>query len=67
MKGFFGLSVFQQLSFQKGWIGHMKLSKLLSSLGISSGFQEAEVSDIVYDSRKGKAGLSLCLPAGFCF
>ena len=32
----------------------MKLSKLLSSLGISSGFQEAEVSDIVYDSRKVK-------------
>ena len=40
----------------------MKLSKLLSSLGISSGFQEVEVSDIVYDSRKVKPDcLFVCL------
>lgn len=34
----------------------MKLSKLLSPLGLREGFQDVEVTDIVYDSRKTKEG-----------
>ena len=40
----------------------MLLSKLLAPLGISQGFEEAEISQIVYDSRKAVPGsLFVCL------
>lgn len=34
----------------------MKLSELLSPLGLREGFQDVEITDIVYDSRKAKEG-----------
>lgn len=40
----------------------MLLSKLLSSLGVEGGFQDVEVTDIVYDSRKARPGcVFVCL------
>ncbi len=40
----------------------MKLSALLSPLGITQGFQDCEITDIVYDSRKAKPGCAfVCL------
>ncbi len=40
----------------------MKLLKLLASLGISEGFREEEIGDIVYDSRRAKPGsLFVCI------
>ena len=40
----------------------MKLSRLLAPLGITEGFMDVEISDIVYDSRKAKAGCAfVCL------
>ena len=40
----------------------MKLSRLLAPLGITEGYQETEITDIVYDSRKAKAGCAfVCL------
>lgn len=40
----------------------MKLSRLLAPLGITEGFKDVEISDIVYDSRKAKAGCAfVCL------
>ncbi len=40
----------------------MKLSALLSPLGITQGFQDCEITDIVYDSRKSKPGCAfVCL------
>ncbi len=40
----------------------MKLSRLLVPLGIESGFQDVEISDVVYDSRKAGPGcLFVCL------
>ena len=34
----------------------MKLSRLLAPLDITEGYQEVEITDIVYDSRKAKQG-----------
>lgn len=40
----------------------MLLSKLLSSLRVEGGFQDVEVTDVVYDSRKAKPGcVFVCL------
>lgn len=40
----------------------MKLSRLLAPLGISEGFQDVEVTDVVYDSRKAASGCAfVCL------
>ena len=40
----------------------MKLAQLLAPLGITEGFKDVEISDIVYDSRKAKAGCAfVCL------
>ncbi len=40
----------------------MKLSVLLGSLDIREGFSEAEITDVVYDSRKAKPGcLFVCI------
>ena len=40
----------------------MKLSSLLSPLSIEKGYQDVEISDIVYDSRKAVPGCAfVCL------
>lgn len=40
----------------------MKLSRLLAPLGITGGFQDVEVTDVVYDSRKAAPGCAfVCL------
>ncbi len=40
----------------------MKLSRLLAPLGITEGFQDVEVTDVVYDSRKAAPGCAfVCL------
>ena len=40
----------------------MKLSRLLSPLSITKGYQDVEISDIVYDSRKAVPGCAfVCL------
>lgn len=50
------------LKREKGGGNTVKLSKLLASLGISEGFREEEISDIVYDSRRAKPGcLFVCI------
>lgn len=42
----------------------MKLSRLLTPLGITEGYQEVEITDIVYDSRKAKQGCAFVCMRG---
>ena len=42
----------------------MKLSRLLAPLGITEGYQEVEITDIVYDSRKAKQGCAFVCMRG---
>ena len=42
----------------------MKLSRLLAPLGITEGYQETEITDIVYDSRKAKQGCAFVCMRG---
>ena len=42
----------------------MKLSRLLAPLDITEGYQEVEITDIVYDSRKAKQGCAFVCMRG---
>ena len=50
----------------KVWKGSacMKLSRLLAPLGLAEGFQDCEISDIAYDSRKACPGCAFVCMRG---
>ncbi len=40
----------------------MRLTRLLEPLGLTEGFTDVEISDLVYDSRKAKPGCAfICM------